>query len=59
MSDGKSMDKLKRPYLESSKIKMLAQIKNGKEVQKNFTFAYDFIEMENKNNEVLECLTIF
>jgi hypothetical protein len=34
---------------------MSESIRGEKEVQENFTFAYDSIETENKNKEVLEC----
>ncbi len=40
---------------QSSKIKMLESIRDEKEVQKKLTFAYDSVETENKNKEVLEC----
>jgi hypothetical protein len=40
---------------QSSKIKMLESIRGEKEVQENLTFAYDSVETENKNKEVLEC----
>jgi hypothetical protein len=40
---------------QSSKIKMLESIRDEKEVQENLTFAYDSVETENKNKEVLEC----
>ena len=40
---------------QSSKIKMLESISGEKEVQENLTFAYDSVETENKNKEVLEC----
>ena len=34
---------------------MLELIRGEKEVQENLTFAYDSVETENKNKEVLEC----
>lgn len=40
---------------QSSKIKMLESSRDEKEVQENLTFAYDSVETENKNKEVLEC----
>jgi hypothetical protein len=40
---------------QNSKIKMLESIRGEKEVQENLTFAYDSVETENKNKEVLEC----
>jgi hypothetical protein len=40
---------------QSSKIKRLESIRDEKEVQENLTFAYDSVETENKNKEVLEC----
>jgi len=33
---------------------MLESIKGEKEVQENLTFAYNSVEIENKNKEVLE-----
>ena len=40
---------------QNSKIKTLESIRGEKEVQENLTFAYDSVETENKNKEVLEC----
>ena len=40
---------------QSSKVIMLVSIRGGKEVQENLTFAYDSVETESKNKEVLEC----
>jgi len=40
---------------QSSKAKILELIRDEKEVRENLTFAYDSIETENKNKEVLEC----
>ena len=39
----------------NSKIKKLESIRDEKEVQENLTFAYDYVETEIKNMEVLEC----
>jgi len=39
---------------QSSKVKMLESIRGEKEVQEKLTFAYDSVETENKNKEVLE-----
>jgi len=39
---------------QSSKTKILESIRGEKEVQENLTFAYDSVEIENKNKEVLE-----
>ena len=36
---------------------MLESIRGEKEVQENLTFAYDSVETENKNKEVLKCQT--
>jgi len=38
----------------STKIKILESIRGEKEVQENLTFAYDSVETEKKNKEVLE-----
>ena len=40
---------------QSSKAKMLESIRGEKEVQENLIFAYDSVETENKNKEVVEC----
>ncbi len=34
---------------------LLESIKGRKEVEKNLTFAYDSVKIENENKEVLEC----
>ena len=39
---------------QSSKTKILESIRGEEEVQENLTFAYDSVEIENKNKEVLE-----
>jgi hypothetical protein len=39
---------------QSSKTKILESIRSEEEVQENLTFAYDSVEIENKNKEVLE-----
>jgi hypothetical protein len=36
-------------------MKMVESIRGEKEMQENLTFAYDFVETENKNREVSEC----
>ncbi|MBT9132383.1 MAG: hypothetical protein DDT32_00901 [Syntrophomonadaceae bacterium] len=41
---------------ESSKVKIPESIRGRKEVvEKNLTFAYDSVKIENENKEVLEC----
>jgi len=39
---------------KSASVKISESIRGEKEVEENLTFAYDFVETENKNREVLE-----
>lgn len=45
----------KNLILEKQIVKKLESIRGEKEVQENLTFAYDYVETEIKNMEVLEC----
>jgi len=40
---------------KSANVKVLESIRGEKEVEENLTFAYDSVETENNNKEVLQC----
>jgi len=43
---------------KSANVKNSESIRNEKEVQKHSPFAYDSVETENKNGEVLDCCLV-
>jgi hypothetical protein len=46
---------LNKKSTKITKIKTPESIRGEKGVEENLTFAYDSVETENKNKEVLEC----